>query len=287
MTAEPHSTPVLDVRDLVKRHPAGNRPLARRGGHQITAVDGVDLTLRHGETLGLVGESGSGKSSLARLLTAVDRPTSGEITVLGRRLDLLRGRRLREMRRNIQLVFQDPYTSLDPRMTVYDIVREPLLIHREVTPRADHRARVAELLELVGLSPDHASRRPHEFSGGQRQRIGIARALALQPGILVCDEPVSALDVSVQAQIVNLFTALRGELGISYIFIAHDLAVVEHVADRIAVMRRGRIVETGTVADIYDRPQHPYTQELLASSPDLEPALRGRAVPDPGYEWLR
>ncbi|AGP51920.1 ATP-binding cassette domain-containing protein [Streptomyces rapamycinicus] len=281
MTAEPHATPVLDVRDLVKHHPAGRKPLARRGGHRITSVDGVNLTLRHGETLGLVGESGSGKSSLARLLTAVDRPTSGEITVLGRRLDLLRGRRLREMRRNIQLVFQDPYTSLDPRMTVYDIVREPLLIHREVAPRAGHRARVAELLELVGLSPDHGGRRPHEFSGGQRQRIGIARALALHPSILICDEPVSALDVSVQAQIVNLFTALRGELGISYVFIAHDLAVVEHVADRIAVMRQGRIVETGTVADIYESPRHPYTQELLASSPDMEPALRGRAVPDP------
>lgn len=271
---------VLDVRDLVKRHPAHGRTGLRRAARHITSVDGVSLTLRRGETLGLVGESGSGKSSLARLLTAVDRPTSGEITVFGERLDRLRGRRLREMRRRVQLVFQDPYTSLDPRMSVYAIVREPLLVHRSVCPRDQHRARVGELLELVGLSPDHAHRRPHEFSGGQRQRIGIARALALGPDILVCDEPVSALDVSVQAQIVNLFDSLRRELGIASVFIAHDLAVVEHVADRVAVMKEGRIVEEGQVADVYDRPRHPYTRELLASAPAL-PDSAAAPVPEP------
>ncbi|WP_407703587.1 ATP-binding cassette domain-containing protein [Streptomyces triticagri] len=257
---------VLEASDLVKRHRSSGF-LRSRASSDTPAVDGVSLRLRQGETLGLVGESGCGKSSLARLLTAVDRPTSGHVEVLGRRLDQLDGRALRAARRNIQLVFQDPYTCLDPRMTVGAIVREPLLIHRDPAPRRDRRRRVAELLELVGLNPDHADRRPHEFSGGQRQRIGIARALALRPEVVVCDEPVSALDVSVQAQIVNLFTALQRELGIAYVFISHDLAVVEHMADRVAVMHHGRIVEQGTVDEIYDHARHPYTAELLSSSP--------------------
>ncbi|MFB6674196.1 ATP-binding cassette domain-containing protein [Streptomyces sp. NPDC056390] len=268
---------VLDVRDLVKHHRTSAGPWVRPGGRGVVkAVDGVSLTLHRGETLALVGESGCGKSSLARLMTAVDRPTSGEVSVLGTRMDQLRGRALRAARRGIQMVFQDPYSSLDPRMTAGDLVREPLLIHRDIAPRGTHRQYVADLLELVGLSPDHADRRPHEFSGGQRQRIGIARALALRPEILVCDEPVSALDVSVQAQIVNLFMTLQHELGVAYLFIAHDLAVVEHIADRVAVMRDGRLVEQGPTEQIYDHPQHPYTKTLLACAPMPE-----RAPADP------
>ncbi|WP_328471196.1 ABC transporter ATP-binding protein [Streptomyces sp. NBC_00448] len=269
---------ILEVRDLVKQVPVGGG-LLRRGTGQVRTVDRVNLELRRGETLGLVGESGCGKSSLARLLTAVDRPSSGEIRLMGERLDALRGSRLRAARRHIKLVFQDPFASLDPRMTVEAIVREPYLIHRDAAPRGEHRRLVRELLELVGLNPDHAGRYPHQFSGGQRQRIAIARALALRPEILVCDEPVSALDVSVQAQIVNLFTSLQRELGIAYVFIAHDLSVVEHIADRVAVMYLGRIVEEGTAEEVYDRPRHPYTDALLSAVPD--------PVPDPSRTSTR
>nr|WSX74752.1 dipeptide ABC transporter ATP-binding protein [Streptomyces sp. NBC_00899] len=270
--------PILDVRDLVKHVPVRSGGLLRRTAGSLRTVDGVSLELRRGETLGLVGESGCGKSSLARLLTAVDRPTSGEIRLFGERLDQLRGSRLRAARRHIKLVFQDPYASLDPRMTVEAIVREPFVIHRDVAPRADHRRLVGELLELVGLNPDHARRYPHQFSGGQRQRIAIARALALRPEILVCDEPVSALDVSVQAQIVNLFSSLQKELGIAYVFIAHDLSVVEHIADRVAVMYLGRVVEQGTVEEVYDNPRHPYTGALLSAVPDPVPDPARRAA---------
>ncbi|MCL2730671.1 MAG: dipeptide ABC transporter ATP-binding protein [Actinomycetia bacterium] len=274
------SPTILEVRDLVKHVPVGGGGVLRRGAGRLRTVDGVSLELRRGETLGLVGESGCGKSSLARLLTAVDRPTSGEIRLFGERFDQLRGRRLRAARRHIKLVFQDPYASLDPRMTVEALVREPFLIHRDVAPRGEHRRMVGELLELVGLNPDHARRYPHQFSGGQRQRIAIARALALRPEILVCDEPVSALDVSVQAQIVNLFGTLQRELGIAYVFIAHDLSVVEHIADRVAVMYLGRIVEEGTVEEVYDRPRHPYTDALLSAVPvpAPDPARRSARV---------
>jgi oligopeptide transport system ATP-binding protein len=264
---------VLAARDVHKRFRVGRRGLSGAAG-VVHALSGVDLVLPAGETLGIVGESGSGKSTLAQLLVGMQRPSSGEVTLLGEPLHLLRGRDLRRARRNIQLVHQDPYTSLDPRMTVSSIVREPLDIHRGVVPRREIRRTVGELLELVGLNPDHADRYPHQFSGGQRQRIGIARALALRPRVLVCDEPVSALDVSVQAQIINLFERLRGELGLSYVFISHDLGVVQHIADRVAVMYLGKVVEQGTYDEVYESPQHPYTKALLAAIPAPDRSLR-------------
>ncbi|GAA5066656.1 oligopeptide/dipeptide ABC transporter ATP-binding protein [Thermocatellispora tengchongensis] len=269
------SAPVLEARGLVKYYPIGGGPLRRVAG-QVKAVDGVDLTLGPGETLGIVGESGCGKSTLAKVLAALERPTAGEVTVCGRPVGRLRGRALRRARRDVQLVFQDPYTSLDPRMTIEAIVREPFEIHRDLAPRGDRRARVRELLETVGLNPDHCGRYPHQFSGGQRQRVGIARALALRPRVLVCDEPVSALDVSVQAQIVNLLERLRDELDLAYVFISHDLSVVQHLADRIAVMYLGKVVEIGGEDDVYRNAGHPYTQALLSAMPVPDPGLRGR-----------
>jgi oligopeptide transport system ATP-binding protein len=261
---------VLETRALAKHFPG-----KRRSG-AVRAVDGVDLQLRRGETLGVVGESGCGKSTLAKLLVGLERPTSGSIMVRGDELAGLRGAGLRRARRHIQMVLQDPYTSLNPRMTVGDIIGEPFEIHPDVVPRA-HRARaVQELLDVVGLNPDHINRYPHQFSGGQRQRIGIARALALKPEIIVCDEPVSALDVSIQAQVINLLERLQNEFGLSYIFIAHDLSVVRHISDRVAVMYLGKIVETGNDTAIYEQPTHPYTQALLSAVPVPDPRLRGR-----------
>jgi oligopeptide/dipeptide ABC transporter ATP-binding protein len=236
----------------------------------------VSFELRRGETLGIVGESGCGKSTLARLLMRLDEPTAGAAFYHGRNIFDASHEELRRLRRNVQMVMQDPYTSLNPRMTVADIVGEPFEIHPEVVPQRDRRARVRELLDLVGLSPEHIHRYPHQFSGGQRQRIGIARALALRPEVIVCDEPVSALDVSIQAQIINLLESLRKTLGMSYIFIAHDLSVVRHVADRVAVMYLGKIVEIGTREEIYGRPTHPYTQALLSAAPVPDPKRRGR-----------
>lgn len=267
--------PILRVRDLVKHFPLRHGPLRAQIG-LVKAVDGVSFDLGRGETLGIVGESGCGKSTLARLLLALERPTSGSVTVGGREITRARGGELKRLRRNIQMIMQDPYASLNPRMTVGDIVGEPYEIHRDVAPKGDRRRRVRELLETVGLNPDHADRYPHQFSGGQRRRVGIARGLALQPEIIVCDEPVSSLDVSIRAQIVNLLGRLQDELGLSYVFIAHDLSVVRHISDRVGVMYLGKLVEIGDDDEIYGHPAHPYTQALLSAVPVPDPDGRER-----------
>jgi oligopeptide transport system ATP-binding protein len=266
--------PVLEVRNLVKHFPLTRGILLKHQIGSVKAVDGVTLTLNKGETLGLVGESGCGKTTLAKLLMALDRPTKGTVEFEGQDIFALSRPDLRRWRRRVQMVLQDPYTSLNPRMTVGDIVGEPYEIHKEVGPKTDRRRKVRELMDTVGLDPDHLNRYPHQFSGGQRQRIGIARALALQPEVLVCDEPVSALDVSVQAQVINLLTKLQDEFSLSYIFIAHDLAVVRHISDRVAVMYLGKIVEVGTNNEIYEHPSHPYTQALLSAVPVPDPTKR-------------
>ncbi|HWH01320.1 MAG TPA: dipeptide ABC transporter ATP-binding protein [Pilimelia sp.] len=266
---------VLETRDLVKHFPLTRGIVLKTQYGAVRAVDGVNLQLRRGETLGIVGESGCGKSTLAKLLVGLEKPTSGAIVVRGEDMTRLAGGGLRRARRNIQMVLQDPYTSLNPRMTVGDIVGEPFAIHPEVVGKSDRRRQVQELLDLVGLNPDHINRYPHQFSGGQRQRIGIARAVALKPEIIVCDEPVSALDVSIQAQVINLLERLQSELGLSYIFIAHDLSVVRHIADRVGVMYLGKLVEIGRDDEIYDHPTHPYTQALLSAVPVPDPTLRG------------
>ncbi|GAA2931302.1 dipeptide ABC transporter ATP-binding protein [Streptomyces thioluteus] len=266
---------VLEVRDLVKHYPLTQGVLVRRQVGAVRAVDGVSFDLRRGETLGVVGESGCGKSTLARLLVNLERPTAGEIRYKGEDITRLSGRALKAVRRNIQMVFQDPYTSLNPRMTVGDIVGEPYEIHPEAAPKGSRRQKVRELLDVVGLNPEHINRYPHQFSGGQRQRIGIARGLALRPEVIVADEPVSALDVSVQAQVVNLLERLQAEFDLSYVFIAHDLSVVRHISDRVAVMYLGRLAEVGTDEQIYEHPTHPYTQALLSAVPVPDPEARG------------
>jgi oligopeptide transport system ATP-binding protein len=263
-------TALLEVRDLVKRFPVKRGLLVERTVDYVEAVAGVSFEIESGRTLGLVGESGSGKSTTGYSVLQLMRPTSGSVRFAGQELTELRGEDLRRVRRDAQIVFQDPYSSLDPRMTVGDIVGEPLAVHK-VGSRRDRRARVRELLDVVGFDPQFVNRYPHEFSGGQRQRIGIARALALSPRLIVCDEPVSALDVSIQAQIINLLKDLQQEFGLAYLFIAHDLAVVRSVSDRIAVMHRGRIVETGPANDVYASPKEAYTKALLASVPVPDP----------------
>ncbi|MFI9560979.1 ABC transporter ATP-binding protein [Nonomuraea endophytica] len=262
MSAEP----VLRAVNLHKTYRGG---LLSKGG-AVRAVSGVSLELHAGETLGIVGESGCGKSTLARMLVGLEKPDSGAVTFRGRPFPA------RDVRRSVQMVFQDPLTSLNPRMTVQDLVSEPLQVHRLASGAPARRARVGELLELVGLDPDRMNRFPHEFSGGQRQRIGIARALATEPDVIVCDEPVSALDMSVQAQVVNLLAELQRTLGVALVFIAHDLAVVRHVSHRVGVMYLGRVAEIGPAAKVYGTPAHPYTSALLSAAPVARPSLRGR-----------
>jgi len=273
-TSSANGDVILRVESLVKHFPIKAGLLKHTVG-QVRAVDGVDLTVRRGETLGVVGESGCGKTTLGRTIIRLIEPTAGRIVFDDRDITKLKRRQMRPVRRDIQIVFQDPYASLNPRMTVRDIVAEPLQIHG-LYRRAEGRRRVEELLRTVGLSPEHANRFPHEFSGGQRQRIGVARALALNPKMMVLDEPVSALDVSIQAQVVNLLAQLQNEFGLTYLFIAHDLSVVRHVSDRLAVMYLGKIMEIGTREQIYGTPMHPYTQALLSAVPIETPNQRGK-----------
>jgi len=262
-----NSVPLLEVRNLVKYFPLTRGILFKKKIGDVKAVDGVSFTLRAGETLGLVGESGCGKSTTARTILGLEKATSGEVIFEGRNIVGLGKEEMREIRRDMQVVFQDPYSSLNPRMTVASIVAEPWRIHDDLVPKNKQRSQVLELLELVGLNPNHANRFPHQFSGGQRQRIGVARALALQPKLIVADEPVSALDVSVQAQVVNLLEDLQAEMGIAYLFIAHDLSVVRQICDRTAVMYLGKIVEMGEELDVYQNNRHPYTSALLSAVP--------------------
>jgi len=267
---------ILKADNLFKYYPIRDGILRSTGKQNVKAVDGVSFELRRGETLGIVGESGCGKSTLGRMLMRLEEPTSGTLNFDGHDMYSLSNKEMRTVRRDIQIVFQDPYTSLNPRKTVGDIIGEPFDIHPDVVPKQGRKKAVQELLELVGLNPEHISRYPHQFSGGQRQRIGIARGIALRPKVLICDEPVSALDVSVQAQVINLMEKLQEELGLSYIFIAHDLSVVRHISDRVGVMYLGRMVELGTEEEIYQRPTHPYTQALLSAVPVPDPTMRGK-----------
>jgi oligopeptide transport system ATP-binding protein len=275
--------PLLEVEDL-KVHFHLHGGLLGRHRATVRAVDGVSFHVDQGETLGVVGESGCGKSTTGLAVLRMVEPVGGSIRLGGDDITRYKGRQLRRMRRRLQMVYQDPFGALDPRMRVLDIIGEPLVVHRLTADRAAYRKRVLDLLDLVGLNPKMAERYPHEFSGGQRQRIGIARALAADPELIICDEPVSALDVSIQAQIINLLEDLQSELGLTYLFIAHDLAVVRHICDRIMVMYLGQVVETADRDTLYDQPMHPYTQALLSAIPVPDPRAETEREVDPSLQ---
>ncbi|NLM41644.1 MAG: dipeptide ABC transporter ATP-binding protein [Firmicutes bacterium] len=268
---------LLEVRNLVKHFPIRQGIIFSRQVGAVQAVDDISFTVHKGETLGLVGESGCGKTTTGRLILRLIEPTSGDIIFDGKNIPQLPKDELRELRKDMQIIFQDPYGSLNPRMTVGDIIGEPLHIHK-LARGAEREKRVRELLEVVGLSAFHARRFPHEFSGGQRQRIGIARALAVRPKMIICDEPVSALDVSIQAQVINLLQDLQTEFDLTYIFIAHDLSVVKHISDRVAVMYLGKIVELTDKNELYHNPKHPYTQALLSAIPEADPTIKKERI---------
>ncbi|MCH8826419.1 MAG: dipeptide ABC transporter ATP-binding protein [Chloroflexi bacterium] len=267
---------LLEVKNLKMYFPVTSGVIFQRKIADVKAVDGISFFIRKGETLGLVGESGCGKTTTGRCILQLYKATEGEIMFEGQDLNMLGGKAMREMRKKVQVIFQDPYGSLNPRMTCGDIVGEPLIVHKLTSGKGEFRDRVSELLQIVGLNPYMADRYPHEFSGGQRQRIGIARALAVKPSFIVCDEPVSALDVSIQAQVINLLEELQEQFGLTYLFIAHDLSVVRHISDRVAVMYLGHIVEVADRTELYENPLHPYTKALLSAVPIPDPVIEAK-----------
>ncbi len=275
-TSGPGDDTIVRVDDVRMHFPVTSGIIFQRKVADVKAVDGVSFGIRRGETLGLVGESGCGKTTLGRIILMLYRPSSGEITFEGQELTRMKAGNIRRMRRRMQMIFQDPYASLNPRMTIGSIIAEPIVIHSLAKSRNERRERVQELMRIVGLNPYYANRYPHEFSGGQRQRIGIARALAVQPTFIVADEPVSALDVSIQAQIINLLEELQDSFGLTYLFIAHDLSVVRHISDRVAVMYLGKLMELTDRRELYENPLHPYTRALLSAVPIPDPAIEAK-----------